>query len=277
MKLVTCSIAALTLALPVICIAQDHTTRGITLTGVVQDLNGAPLNGAEIISSADVRAVTNREGQFTLSNVPPGSDVLVRRIGYQPQSFAVRTEPDVTGVSVRVSLAPTAVSLGTMVIEGKRVDRQLWENGFYKRERAGSGVFFSPERLEHTAASVGTLMNEVPSLRLDRTRGNSTALARSPDGMSYCKMNVFLDGVYLRWATDAGLDNVIPRDEVKAIEVYNRADMVPNVIKGLAGAQAGSPYAGTRNGGSIGDGYKECGAILIWSKSSLTTGKPETK
>jgi hypothetical protein len=260
------ALALLIVCLPQVSDAQDHTPRSITITGVVQDLGDRPLRAAEIIASADVRTVTDTAGQFTLANVTPGSDIMVRRIGYQPQTFAIQTDSDVSGVSVKITLVPMAVSLGTMVIEGKKVDRQLWLNGFYKRQLVSFGVFFTPERLERTGASIATLMNEVPSLRVNHNRGTSTVLGRSASATTYCRMNVFLDGVFVPYAHDIGVDNVIGRDDVKAIEVYPRPLMVPAMIRGLATFQGGSTFAGTRVGGSVGGSYIECGAILIWSK-----------
>jgi len=279
-KSMSCFIALLVLFYPRTSHTQGHANSApanrITLTGVVFNADGAPLNGAEVVAATDLRALTNIEGRFTLSGVVPGSDIIVRRIGYQTRTFAVETEANVTAVSVKVTLAPTAVTLGAMLIQEKKVDQGLWRSGFYKRELSGAGVFFSPERLEHTAASVATLMTEVPSVKLDRSMGNSTALARASDGIRYCVMNVFLDGNYLPWATSVGLDNVIGRDDVLAIEVYNRAETVPSMIKGLASAQQGS-YATTQSGPAVGGSSIECGAILIWSKPVALSHKNPRK
>jgi hypothetical protein len=277
-KLMSCVIALLALSYPRTSHSQGNarnaSTNRITLSGIVFNAAGTPLNDAEVVAATDLRAVTNTEGRFTLSGVVPGSDIIVRRIGYQTRTFTVETEPNITGVSVKVTLAPTAVNLGSMLIQETRVDQGLWQRGFYRRELTGVGVFFSPERLAHTQASVGTLMTEVPLVKLDRSMGKLTASVRGPDGIRYCPMNVFLDGNYLPWATSVGLDNVIGRDDVLAIEVYNRAEIVPLMIKRLAGAEEGPASATTEGGPAIGGTFTECGAIVIWSKPGASSHKP---
>lgn len=249
----------------------------ITLTGVVSSAAGTPLNDAEVVAAPDVRASTDIEGRFTLSGVVPGTDIMVHRIGYQTRTFTVETEPNITGVSVKITLAPTPVNLGAMLIQETRVDQGLWQRGFYRRELAGVGVFFSPERLARTQASLGTLMAEVPSVKLERSMGHLTALVRAPDGIKYCPMNVFLDGNYLPWATNVGLDNVIGRDDVLAIEAYNRADIVPLAIKRLAGAEEGSATATIESNPAVGGNFAECGAIVIWSKPGALSQKRPRK
>ena len=277
MKLMSCFIALLALLYPRTSETQGHAKNApanrITLNGVVSSAAGTPLSDAEVVAAPDLRALTNAEGRFTLSGVVPGSDIMVRRIGYQTRTFAVETEANVTGVSVKVTLAPTAVNLGAMLIQEKTVDQGLWQRGFYRRELTGAGMFFSPERLEHSQASVGTLMTEVPSVKLDRSMGNLTAFVRAPDGIRYCAMNVFLDGNYLPWATSVGLDNVIGRDDVLAIEVYNRAELVPSMIKRLAGAEQGPASATSLSGPAAGGTFTECGAIVIWSKPGASSRK----
>jgi hypothetical protein len=246
--------------------AQDTSSVRVTLTGVVHDTNGQPLVGAEVIAGPDLRTVTGATGEFTIPGIPRGTiDVLIRRIGYQPATFGLETEPDVNGVSIAATLSPALVELRTVVVEGKKLDLDLWQNGFYSRELRGMGVFFSPERLQRSGASVSTLMQEVPSVQLRGRPGAMVPVARASDGFSYCTMDVFLDGSYIRWAGEVGIDNLLARDDVRAIEVYNRPGMVPNVLRGPAGAQQTGGYAASGNN-LIGGSFKECGAILIWTK-----------
>ena len=62
--------------------AQDTTARG-TVAGVVRDSSGGRIGGAEIsIVGTGLRAHTNAQGQFRLTNVPAGTvTVGVRRLG----------------------------------------------------------------------------------------------------------------------------------------------------------------------------------------------------
>jgi hypothetical protein len=75
-------------------------------------------------------------------------------------------------------------------------------------------------------------------------------------------LNVFLDGQYLSWAAQVGIDNVVAQGDVKAIEVYSRPSEVPNAITGIGGF--GSGGVAISSPGSV-SGI-ECGVILLWTK-----------
>jgi hypothetical protein len=247
----------------------DPRANTLTLSGVVKDISGNAVSGAQISVGRDLAAFSDSIGNFSLAGVPRGTiDLVVRRMGFQANAVSLETKPDVTGVTIAVTMVPNAVSLGTIVIEGKTLDRDLWMKGFYKRQDMGRGYFFTPQQMAHTKISLSTLMTEVPSVALMTLRGNSRVpVARVGGGVGgprYCAMNVFLDGQYLSWATQVGIDNVIAQQEVKAIEVYNRPSQVPNAISGIAGF--GSGGVAISNPGFAAGGLGECGVILLWSK-----------
>lgn len=258
-----------TLMLSFLCVsalnAQERATAGnlITINGVVKTADGEFLRAAEVIAG-EIRAITNDSGAFVLRNVPGGSVFLVvRRIGYIPGTLSFETEPALREVSVEARLVASAVALGTVVIEGKTMDRQLWQSGYYKRKTLGDGVFFDPERMRMTAANLSTIMQEVPQVRIQVSRGGARVPVARVFGV-ICALNVFLDGQYLPWATEVGIDNVIAQQDVKAIEVYPRK--MPAWLRG--GTGTASNAAGiTVNGVTMGGANIECGAILLWSKS----------
>lgn len=253
---------------------QDSSAqRTITLSGIVKGRDGNRINGAEIVANFDHAAISDDNGAFSVPKIPGDTiNLLVRRIGYLPHATALVARPGVTGITIQVTLAPVAIQLGTIVIEGKSLDRDLWAKGFYKRADLGNGVFFTPEQMAKTQASLGTIMQTVPSMTVARRKGGVTVpMARVGGGISgpsYCAMNVFLDGIYLPWATDVGIDAVVNQRDVKAMEVYNSPSLVPNRISGLAGPQTMATGNFTINDvGSPGGNSGECGAILIWTKS----------
>jgi hypothetical protein len=250
--------------------AQSKGTAGnlITINGVVKTKDGEPLQAAEVIAG-EIRAITNDSGSFTLRNVPGGSVFLVvRRIGYVPGTLSFDTEPALREVTLEARLVPSAVTLGTVVIEGKTMDRQLWQSGYYKRKTLGDGVFFDPERMRHTAASLSTIMQEVPQVQIQTARGG----ARIPmgkrgagiGGQILCPLNVFLDGHYIPWASQVGIDDVIAQQDIKAIEVYPRR--IPSSLRAPGGSvSVGSGF--TIAGIEMASANIECGAILLWSKT----------
>lgn len=240
---------------------------------MVRDPAGRPLNAAEIAVGDSLSTLSDSKGEFTLHGVPTGTVQLdFRRIGYHPYSVGLQTQPGTTGVSVAATLVPnTTQVLGTVVIEGKIKDTNLFANGFYKRSRLATGTFFTPERMAHTAVSLGTMLMEVPQVKVARTKGNVTIpmgiAAYTMGGPLYCKLSVFLDGILELSANETGIDALIAQDQVRAIEVYPKPEMVPAQVRGLAPKQ---PVGGavSARGATIGDSFYECGVILIWTKQT---------
>ena len=246
------------------------TGTGVTLDGVVRDREGRPLAAAEVFVDGEHRAITNSRGEFTLSGLNGGViDFTARRIGYTPITSAVQVDPGTLRVSIAIKLVPIAQELGTMVVEGKRMSKALWQTGFYKRQDTGRGTYFDDAYMEHFKASIGGLLGTVNGVTVDR-RGNNIAVAygKLPNG-SLCPLSVFVDGNFISWATQMGIDDVVNRDDVLALEIYPRASEMPARIAGLGGT-AGVGSLGTVNiqGASVqtGQEYAECGAILIWTK-----------
>ncbi len=250
--------------------APAATGTGVTIDGVVRDRDGRPLAAAEVIVDTEHRAITNSRGEFTLSGLSGGLiEFTARRIGYTPITSAVQVDPGTIKVSLGVKLMPIPQELGTMVVEGKRMSKALWQTGFYKRQDGGRGTYFDDAYMQHFKASVATLIGTVAGVNVDRG-GNGVAVAygRLPNG-SLCPLSVFVDGNFVPWARQMGIDDVINRDEILALEIYPRASEMPARIAGLGGTN-GVGSLGTVNiqGASVTTGqvFAECGAVLIWTK-----------
>ncbi len=273
----TFSVSLLTLVTPLSGEAQrvntikPTTPDKVTLTGVIRDPDGRALAAAEVIVDSENRAVSNSRGEFTIAGLPAGIvEFTARRIGYQPTTTAIDIQPGLT-VHLGIKLVPAAVQLGTMVIEGKAVDKTLWQTGFYQRQNAGMGDYFDSEYMRRHQAGLGALMGNVAGVRVDRgtgDRGGPVATGPRPDG-SRCALNVFVDGNIIPWSATTGIDDVVNRDDVLAVEVYPRASEMPAKIAGRGGATGvGAIGTVSLQGASrqLGGGFSECGAVLIWTK-----------
>ena len=243
----------------------------VAIEGIVSDGFGRPLAAAEIIVDADHRAISNSRGEFSITNLPAGIvEFTARRIGYQPTTTAIDIDPGVK-VQVAVKLVPVAVQLGTMVIEGKTLDRALWNTGFYQRRDSGRGHYFDNEFFDRSEMSLGGLLEGVAGIRVNRGtsgRGGPVPMGRLANG-GLCNLDVYVDGNYIPWATQTGIDDVINRDDVLAVEVYSSAMDKPPVIVGRGGAGGvGSIGTVQLNGArmEIGSAFAECGALLVWTK-----------
>jgi hypothetical protein len=250
--------------------APVATGTGVTIEGVIRDPDGRPLAAAEVIIDSDHRAISNSRGEFAVGGLQSGLiEFSTRRIGYTPITTAVQVDPGTLRVTLAVKLVPIIQELGTITVEGKRLSKSLWQTGFYKRQDGGRGTYFDDQYLSHHHGSIATLIGTVPSVNVDRkANGVAAAFGRLPNGAA-CPLSVFVDGNYIPWARDLGIDDVINRDEVLALEIYPRASEMPSRIAGLGG-MSGVGSIGTVNiqGTSMQGGgtFAECGAILIWTK-----------
>jgi hypothetical protein len=108
----------------------------------------------------------------------------------------------------------------------------------------------------------------VPTVFLDRkNNGTTIALGRTANGTG-CLMSVFVDGNVVPWANE-GIDGVVNRDDVLAMEVYARASEMPSRIAGLGGMNGvGSIGVVNLRSSQLANGITtgDCGAILIWTK-----------
>jgi hypothetical protein len=290
----TLRLSALFAILPAALCAQTpvqnsaDTAKLVTLFGTVRDVDGKPVTGAEAVAGPGLRGVSNEKGEFVVRRVPHGVvELTIRRIGYLPSAITFRTPPNALSVTFAAKLVEQPTNLGTIVVEGKTYDQDLWNNGFYARAKGAFGTFYGPELLDKTAASLAGIVAMAPNVRLMRL-GNRVMVpvSRNADATDACAMNVFLDGVFQRWAADEGIDNIIAREDVKAIEVYSRASEIPASLVGLGIHREsvginmvmrldGKPFGGGQEpgpedpGNPSGQGFtsgKACGAILLWTR-----------
>ncbi|OAM90043.1 TonB-dependent receptor [Termitidicoccus mucosus] len=105
------------------------------MAGVVTDQSGNYIQGAEV-RVAGASTITDREGQFRVEGVPPGSyRVAVDYLGYQSASADVNVAADVT-VSVPFVLKSDIIMLDAFKVESIRVGQSRAIN----QQRAASSI-----------------------------------------------------------------------------------------------------------------------------------------
>lgn len=225
------------------------------IRGVVRDTAGMPLEATEIRLGSGAVTLSDENGAFEFAGVPSGNtEVAFIRIGYSPASLAFEGPENVV-VSLAAKMKPLGTQLGTVVVEGKRVDQELAANGFYQREKMRAGTFFTPERMARNEASLSTLVTEVVGVRiLGGVRGRIPTVRR-PDG-AQCAMFIFVDGQLYPEANQVGIDALVNEQQVKAIEVYKNLDDAPFIIKG----RLGNVFIKSQT--KMGN----CGIILLWTE-----------
>jgi TonB family protein len=236
------AVSALALA-PALVGAQDTTLRG-TISGVVRDSSGAGIAGAEVsIAGTGLRAHTNSQGEFRLTNVPAGAvSVGVRRLGFVPAVASIVIAANETA-AISVLVAPLAQSLAAIIVRGDRRFEDYGRlAGFYqRRSRSSGGHFITREQIDQrNPAQLTDLFRNVPGARIYSSTFNNVVRFR---GMR-CAPLVWLDG-FPATAAEFDLDTLDPY-VVEGIEVYLGVATVPPEFRWV------------RGGGS-------CGAIVIWT------------
>jgi len=223
--------------------AQDTTARG-TVSGVVRDSSGGRIGGAEIsIAGTGLRAHTNAQGQFRLTNVPAGTvTVGVRRLGFLPTLANIVIGPN-EAASVAIIVTPLAQALAMVVVRGDRrfEDRGRLAGFYQRRSRSSGGHFITRDQIEQrNPGQLTDLFRTVPGARIYSSTFNNVVRFR---GMR-CAPLVWLDG-FPATAAEFDLDALDPYI-VEAVEVYPGVATVPPEFRWV------------RGGGS-------CGAIVIWT------------
>jgi hypothetical protein len=198
-----------------------------------------------VVGYGEVSTLTNPQGRFRLSGLPPGVVVLrFARLGYGPRTATVIVQPGRT-LEVGATMAVQPLELAAIDVTVR--SRTLERNGFYDRMDGGGGTQFSPRRLETIAATLVSevLIGRVPGITVEEAfavGGTSRVWSRrgSVPGLDECVLAIFLDGIQLG---DADLD-LFPMAAIDAIEVYQ-------------GIETPLQYAVT-----------PCGAVLLWTRQS---------
>jgi len=216
------------------------------IDGTVTDAAGRALAGAVVTADGLAASdLTTSRGVFAVRGLPTGPRrFLVRRVGFQPAAFELDL-PEQATVHLQVTLRPSVVMLGAIVVEGESRSLGLFRSGFYERAvRQPQGYFYPPEEMERRQLStLATLLTEVPGLLIERRNGEAIALGRAI-GTARCELNLWVDGALARAAT-APLDQLAPAHLVRAVEVYPSASTVPE------------KYVRQNN---------RCGAVVIWTR-----------
>jgi hypothetical protein len=254
-----------------------------TIAGSVHDAKGDALYGAEI-RAGNLYTTSDAEGSFTLRGVPLDTvTVRVRRIGFNAAQLHIMPPEPGQRVQLAVQLTMNAVALGTIVVEGKALDTKLWDIGFYHRQKLGRGRFITPDFWAHFGgAGIGTVLRETPQVIVERKNNQDYAYSRA--GNHLCRMNVFVDGSLAQWAgpgvgkldvlRDPGqaLDQIVPREDIYAIEIYGSPASVPQQFIRAVPAEPRTLSVSRvpSRQGSVApplDPIKvDCGALVIWTR-----------
>lgn len=226
---------------------------------VADSVTARPIPGAliELADSAGKRiwnGASDAEGRAT-ARVRPGELTLVAMMyGYRPVGPSAFIAPDQDFIIIRILMPPAPVTLDSIAVAGRRRQpgpRDRW--GFeWRRQHRPFGVFLSEGDLADQV-TVTSVLRRLSGVRAETQavgpaliymRG-STVVAVDGHAVT-CGPSVFRDGMIIHdGGSGAPIDDLVPLNDIKAIEVYRSAAEVPIEFE--------------RGPGS-------CGAIVVWTR-----------
>ena len=221
------------------------------VAGTVRDTAGAVVVGAQISLAGHLgRGTTGTDGSFRLSGPGGARTLLVRRLGFRPESVAVAIPPGAT-TEVAVRLVPTPQTLAPVVVASTDIRRYPPRlRAFHQRRERGFGRFFTAEDIDRrNPAFVTDLLRTVPGTRVTRRGGENVVTFRNQN----CTPLIWIDGAP---AVAGYLDpDIFQPNSLAGIEVYSGPATVPSELMWLRGKGA-------------------CGVIALWTR--MPDLKPKT-
>jgi carboxypeptidase family protein/TonB-dependent receptor-like protein len=232
--------------------AADSGTKvgNATVSGRVILEGSASNAGSRVeVVGTDVVAVTNEKGEFTLRNLPSGSQVLVaRHLGFGAETVPVdlsSREPKQVNIQLPKFVA---------VIEPVRVTARraagLDKVGFTLRKKSGMGYYLDQEQIQRMHPNYITdILRQVPGLRVSFTaQGASVSSTRGASSLSGgdC-VAYYVDGMPWLSTAPGDVNNFVNGSEVVGVEVYQ-------------GSNTPAEYSRT---------MQNCTTIVLWTKFKI--------
>ncbi len=198
-------------------------TGNATLSGRVV-LEGSATNAGsrvELVGTERV-ALTNDKGEFTMTKLPSGSQVLLaRHMGFGAETVPVDlTSREPQRVTVKL---PKYVAMMEPVVVNARRAAALDRVGFAQRQRTGTGFYLGPDQLKNMQAQYLTdILRRVPSLRVNSTPdGDVITSSRGASSLSGSDcVQYFVDDMPWQSMTTGDINSFVTAHEVVAVEVY---------------------------------------------------------
>ena len=150
--------------------ADSGTKGNATVSGRVI-LEGSPTNAGSRVEvvGTDVVALTNDKGEFTLRNLPSGSQMLLaRHLGFGAETVPVdlsSREPK----QVTIKLPKYVAVIEPVIVRARHI-ASLDKVGFTARQKSGAGYFLDPDQIQRMHPQRLTdILRNVPGLRIGYT------------------------------------------------------------------------------------------------------------
>lgn len=221
-----------------------------TVSGRVVLENSTTNAGSRVeVVGTDVVVLTNEKGEFTLRNLPSGSQVLLaRHLGWGADAVPVdlsSREPK----QVTIKLSKYVAVIEPVVVTARRM-AGLDKVGFTQRKKSGAGYYLDPDQIQRMRPTVLTdILRQVPGLRVSYT--NEGEVVSSSRGVSSLAasgcVRYFVDGMEWQSAQPGDINQFVNGSEIVGAEIYQ-------------GTTAPAQYS---------RGMGDCTTIVLWTKQTV--------
>ena len=213
-------------------------------------LEGAESNAGSRVEvvGTDIVALTNERGEFTLRNLPSGSQVLLaRHLGFGAETVPVdlsSREPK----QVTMKLPKFVAVIDPVVVTAKR-QASLDKVGFSQRKKAGQGFYLGPDQIQAMHPNMLTdILRSVPSLKVSYgPQGEEVSSSRGVGLSGAGCVQYYVDDMPWTSAMPGDINNFVNGSEVVGVEVYNGPGTPPQYTRAL----------------------QDCTTIVIWTKFKI--------
>lgn len=224
-------------------VVRNMQTRDVlgAVRGTVSRPDGAPLGDVRLsVSSSNAEVASSADGTFMLSALPTGTHILeARGVGYSPRRMPVDI---IAGEVLTVSLEMDRfIALDPVKVRADRLTRMRGLEAFNERRQGAWGYFLGPTELAaRNPMRLTDLLRRAPGVIV--TPSSNVAGGDRIQMSGGCSPQFFVDG--MRFDLGGGnIENLIFVNDIRAMEVYNRATTTPVQFSTLGG----------------------CGAIVFWT------------
>ena len=224
------------------------------LRGQIVGSNGRPISGARVmVWGTGLQATSNADGQFSLAGLPHGTHTLeVRAVGFSPTQRAVDIVQGVAGAT-DVEMANVAIALDTVRVVAQRVFTSRRTTDFERRlkTRTGTGHLIDDAEIEKRRPQVVTdILRTIPGVQIlpGRRSGEDIFMRGGLAilGSGLCRPDLYIDGARSVNDADFPINSMVPMSEIRAIEVYPHATMVPVELQTMSGCGVVAIWTGPR-------------------------------
>jgi carboxypeptidase family protein/carboxypeptidase-like protein/TonB-dependent receptor-like protein len=226
--------------------ADSGTKGNATVSGRVVLVGSSTNAGSRVeVVGTDVVALTNDKGEFTLRNLPSGSQILLaRHLGFGAETVPVDlSSREPKQVTIRL---PKYVAVIEPVVVTARRTASLDKVGFTTRKRSGAGYFLDPAQIQNMHPSRLTdILRQVPGLRITYT--NEGEVVSSTRGSSGGCVQYYVDGMPWMSSEPGDINMFVNGNEVAGAEIYQSGNAPAQYSRGM----------------------QDCMTIVLWTKSRI--------